>query len=134
MTLAAIPPPKKSKRRQDHRPPTVPLLYSGQTKDNLRFAQQEATPDSAEVLVFQAPGISFPDWTATTGARSVSALMSFAFLACLLSASSSTSSTLAKDSANCFDSVYLQYLAHDLALHVACMSRLYNDWGSLETA
>ena len=99
------------------------LSHIRQVKDNRRFSTQNAAATSASVAVFQDPTMSFYEWAYTIGAQSVSALMSFAFLTCLLGASS--------PGIDCFDTALLKYLAQDLRSHIAVMSRLYNDWGSL---
>ena len=98
-----------------------------QTKDNARFTQQKLREHEDEIATFHEAGLTFHEWVSEVGARSVSALMSFTFLVCLLGASSAY-----PYEADCFETAYLKYLAGDLALHVANMSRLHNDWGSLD--
>ena len=110
------------------------LAHVQQARDNMRFSRQKVQQSTKhdhpamDIQIFQNPGRSFYGWVTTTGARSVSALMSFAFLTCLLGAYTRKGSRTAK----CFDTAYLQYLAEDLSAHIANMSRLYNDWGSLD--
>ena len=109
------------------------LSHIQQARDNLRFTRQKRQKlnptDKADAAVetFLDPGISLHNWVHTTGAKSVSALMSFAYLVCLLGAYTGGS-----HATKVFDTAYLQYLTEDLSAHIANMSRLYNDWGSLD--
>ena len=109
---------------------TFLLAHVAQTEDNSRFLHQRAR-DTATASVFTASRNSFYTWAHSTGADSVSCPFSFAFLTCLISAFSATSHTKLPTS-DCFGSVRQKYLAEDLYSHLAVMSRLYNDTGSLK--
>lgn len=101
------------------------LAHLCQIKDNSRFSSQLEEPSSslATTKAFTSASSTFYTWAHTTGAESVSCPFSFAYLTCLLGASSNRG----KD---CFSSAYQKYLSHDLCSHLAVMSRLYNDYGS----
>ncbi len=103
------------------------LSHIAQIEDNGRFSIQEPQSNS-RIAVFTSPRTSYYTWAHTVGANSVSCPFSFAFFCCLLGATTS-SSTNPRD---CFPSVFEKHLARDLSGHLAVMSRLYNDYGSLE--
>ena len=105
------------------------LLHSHitQIEDNGRFSIQEPLSNPG-VAIFASPRTSYHTWLHTIGASSVTCPFSFAFLCCLLGAArhSSTGPT------DCFPHIFEKHLARDLCDHLAVMSRLYNDYGSLE--
>ena len=103
------------------------LSHIAQIEDNSRFSLQEPQWNS-QIDIFTSPRTSYYTWAHTIGAESVSSPFSFAFFCCLLGATTSPS-TGPKD---CFPSVFEKHLARDLSGHLAVMSRLYNDYGSLE--
>ncbi|MCJ1478595.1 hypothetical protein MMC13_007276 [Lambiella insularis] len=99
------------------------LSHLRQIDHNTRFSAQGSLR-AQEPATFLDPLISFYDWAHTTGAQSVSALMSFTFLTCILGAASTAYS-------DCFATARQKYLSQDLGARIAVMSRLYNDWGSM---
>ena len=105
---------------------TFLLSHITQTEDNARFSAQEPQSQST-IAVFVSAQKPFYEWAHTTGADSVSCPFSFAFFTCLLGSSLSSSPYRA----DCFSSIHETYLARDLCNHLAVMSRLYNDFGSL---
>ena len=110
---------------------TFLLSHVTQLLDNSRFATQQPWKDS-RTKVFASPKTSFYNWAHSTGADSISCPFSFAFLTCLLGATSTHSlSPLQQVAADCFGSVGQKYLAEDFCSHLAVMSRLYNDFGSI---
>ena len=94
-----------------------------QIRDNIRFSQQTTASDGS-IAVFHIPRSSFYSWTHTTASKHISAPFSFAFYTCLIG------STLGNGD-SCFLSARQDYLAQDLSLHLAVMSRLYNDYASV---
>lgn len=105
---------------------TFLLSHTAQIEDNARFSAQEPHTQSLTAIFF-SPRSSYYEWAHTTGADSVSCPFSFAFFTCLLGSSMRSS----RHPADCFSSVHQSYLARDLCCHLAVMSRLYNDYGSL---
>ena len=107
------------------------LSHVAQISDNSRFATQTSWTPSP-TTVFATPRTPFYTWAHTTGADSVSCPFSFAFFTCLLGAAAAPTHRGAQEQADdCFTSVYQKYLAQDLCAHLAVMSRLYNDFGSV---
>lgn len=108
------------------------LSHIQQIQDNRKFTNQSSWSPS-QTSVFDDARTPFPTWLHTTGAESVSALMSFSFLACILGHSFNGSATAWRgDPQTCFTTIKQQYLAHDLSARLAAMSRLYNDYGSIK--
>lgn len=105
---------------------TFLLSHIAQIEDNARFSAQEPRSQSS-TAIFLPTRSSYYEWAHTTGADSVSCPFSFAFFTCLLGSSLRQS----RHPADCFSSVHQSYLARDLCGHLAVMSRLYNDYGSL---
>ena len=105
---------------------TFLLSHTAQIEDNARFSSQEPHSQSS-TAVFVSTRSSYYEWAHTTGADSVSCPFSFAFFTCLLGSSLRSS----RYPADCFSSIHQSYLARDLCSHLAVMSRLYNDYGSL---
>ena len=100
------------------------IAHITQIQDNNRFSRQ-ISHSSNKISTFLTPRTSYYTWVHTTAAEHISCPFSFAFYTCLIGASSSTPST------DCFSSVQQKYLAHDLCMHLAVMSRLYNDYASV---
>lgn len=98
------------------------LSHIDHIQDNARFSKCNLLP--AKTAVFLNPCTSYYSWAHTTGAVSVSCPFSFAFFACLLG-----SSPLQRG--DCFPLLGRKYLAADLCFHLAVMSRMYNDYGSI---
>lgn len=112
------------------------LSHIAQIADNSSFATHSVW-NADTTSVFANPGQTFFNWAHTTGAESVSCPFSFAFLTCLLGAAPATTrrnpSGQEKDRADdCFGPARQKYLAQELCMHLAVMSRLYNDFGSVE--
>ena len=105
---------------------TFLLSHTAQIEDNARFSAQEHHPQSS-TAIFVSTRLSYYEWAHTIGADSVSCPFSFAFFVCLLGSSLRSG----RHPADCFSSVHQSYLARDLCGHLAVMSRLYNDYGSL---
>ena len=103
------------------------LSHITQVEDNTRFSAQGPHSQSS-TAVFASTRLSYYEWAHTIGAESVSCPFSFAFFTCLLGSSLRSSRHPAED---CFSSIHQTYLARDLCGHLAVMSRLYNDYGSL---
>lgn len=99
------------------------LSHITHIQDNARFSKCILLP-ATTVAVFLDPCTSYYAWAHTTGAVSVSCPFSFAFFACLLG-----SSPLQRG--DCFPLLHRKYLAADLCFHLAVMSRMYNDYGSI---
>ena len=111
---------------------TFLLSHLKQISDNSRFASQTSWSPST-LSIFREPRLSFYTWVHSTGADSISCPFSFAFFTCLASDPCKNRFREPLGSASdCFGSVRQKYLAQDLCLHLATMSRLYNDYGSLE--
>lgn len=107
------------------------LSHVAQISDNSRFASQALWNPSA-TTVFASPRTSFYTWAHTTGADSISCPFSFAFFTCLLGVEAAPKHTgTQKQADDCFTSMHQKYLAQDLCAHLAVMSRLYNDFGSV---
>lgn len=106
------------------------LSHVDQLQDNKRFKKQVSW-SASNATIFETPRLNFLRWLQTTGADSVSAPMSFAFLTCLLGASANESSTGRRERMDCFTTIGQKYLAHDLSARLAVTSRLYNDYGSI---
>ena len=100
--------------------------HTAQIEDNARFSAQEPRSQSS-TAIFLSTRLSYYEWAHTTGADSVSCPFSFAFFTCLLG----SSLCQGRHPADCFSSIHQSYLARDLCGHLAVMSRLYNDYGSL---
>ncbi len=107
------------------------LSHITQIAANSRFATQSSW-NSSTTSVFASPRQTFYDWVHITGAESVGGPFSFAFLTCLLGAASAPTQKAAEQADDCFGSARQKYLAQELSMHVAVMSRLCNDFGSME--
>lgn len=110
------------------------LSHIAQIADNSSFATQSAW-NTGTTSVFANPRQPFFNWAHTTGADSVSCPFSFAFLTCLLGAAPATTRNPSRPEGradDCFGSARQKYLAQELCMHLAVMSRLYNDFGSVE--
>ena len=111
---------------------TFLLSHIAQIADNSSFATQSSW-DSSATSVFANPRQTFHSWVHTTGAESVSCPFSFTFLTCLLGAALPSTHQQSREQVNdCFASARQGYLAQELCMHLAVMSRLYNDFGSVE--
>ena len=99
------------------------LSHIDHIQDNARHSKRNLLP-SKTAAIFLNPCTSYYSWAHTTGAVSVSCPFSFAFFACLLG-----SSPLRRG--DCFPLLGRKYLAADLCFHLAVMSRMYNDYGSI---
>ena len=99
------------------------LSHIHQIQDNARFSKGSSLPATTEA-VFLNPCTTYYAWAHTIGAVSVSCPFSFAFFACLLGSSS-------LQRGDCFPLICRKYLAADLCAHLAVMSRMYNDYGSI---
>ncbi|PVH96124.1 hypothetical protein DM02DRAFT_731392 [Periconia macrospinosa] len=97
------------------------LAHIIQMEDNARL------PAGSTLVTLSPPRTSFYTWSRSTGSQHTSALLSFAFYSCLL-----TSGKGAKGRQDCFPGALLKYHASDLASHLAVMSRLFNDWSSIQ--
>ncbi|MCJ1397653.1 hypothetical protein MMC11_000849 [Xylographa trunciseda] len=101
------------------------LAHLIQIQDNNRFSQQgPQCGDSDSIPAFLTPRTPFYTWVHTTAADHISCPLSFAFYACIVSATFPTVS-------DCFPSARHKYLAQDLCTHLSIMSRLYNDFASV---
>ena len=108
------------------------LSHIAQIADNSNFATQPSWEPSATPIFF-SPRRSFYSWVHTTGAESVSCPFSFAFLTCLLGATSVPAQKQFQETVDdCFGSIRQKYLAQELCTHLAVMSRLHNDFGSVD--
>ena len=106
--------------------------HVAQIADNADFARQSPWSSSTPSVLTSARQ-SFYTWVHTTGAESVSCPFSLAFLTCLLGAASTPENKRSEEpAADCFGSTRRKYLAGELCTHLAVMSRLYNDYGSVE--
>ena len=111
---------------------TFLLSHIAQAADNSSLATQ-CSRNSSMTPVMADPRQSFYDWVHTTGAETISCPFSFAFLTCLLGAApASTNQKLEEPAHDYFGSARQKYLAQELSMHIAVMSRLYNDFGSLK--
>lgn len=110
---------------------TFLLSHIKQIAENSSFAAQSSW-DSSTTSVLASPHQTFYDWAHNTGAESVSCPFSFAFLTCLLGAASASTQEAQEQADDCFGSARQKYLAQELCMHLAIMSRLYNDFGSVE--
>ena len=108
------------------------LSHISQVTDNSRFATQSSWNSSA-TSVFVKPRTSFYTWAHSTGADSVACPIAFAFLICILGSTTAASTNSGKSYSadEFFGSARQKYLAEDLCSHLAVMSRLYNDYGSI---
>ena len=106
------------------------LSHVTQISDNLLWATQGGHLSAKGV--FAKHRTSFHVWAHSTGAESVSCPFSFAYFTCLLGTTLAPTRQKAGEFAkDCFGSVHQKYLAQDLCDHLAVMSRLYNDFGSV---
>ncbi|KAL6715608.1 hypothetical protein ACLMJK_006569 [Lecanora helva] len=87
-------------------------------EENARLSKQISLSDG---LTLDSPPGSFFEWVRTTGASHVGCRPHFGFLSCLI----------AQSPFECFPTVEEKYFAQDLNLHLATMSRMLNDYGSL---
>lgn len=111
---------------------TFLLSHIAQIAENSNFATQSSCNSSTTSVSF-SPRQSFYSWVHTSGTESVSCAVSFAFLTCLLGAASATAHERWQEPADdCFDSARQKYLAHEVCTHLAVMSRLCKDYGSVE--
>ncbi|KAL8687602.1 MAG: hypothetical protein Q9218_006270, partial [Villophora microphyllina] len=101
------------------------IAHIDQIRDNARF-QHQLRVSPAVTKVWLWPGNSHYIWAHTTGAVHTTCAFSFQYYLCLLG-----HSAFGYPSPNIFDSAYTKYLAGDLCTHLAVMSRLYNDYGSV---
>lgn len=100
-----------------------------QISDNASFMTQISRVSSS-TSIFTNPDQSFYQWVHNTGGESVSCPFAFNFLTCLLGAASRQRPQ--KPTEDCFNSTIHSYMAQELCTHLAAMSRLYNDFGSVE--
>jgi hypothetical protein len=98
-----------------------------QMEDNTQLCQSQSksNPD-LDVPILPTPRSSFYTWARTTASQHISCPLSFAFYCCLLS-----SSTRSKEASDCFPTPEEKYKASDLCTHLAVMSRLLNDYASI---
>jgi hypothetical protein len=96
------------------------MAHMLQMEDNARL------PVGTMLTTLPSPPASFYTWSRSTGSQHISALLSFAFHNCLLSAAQDT-----KQRQDCFPTPVQKYKASDLSARLAVMSRLFNDWASV---
>lgn len=106
------------------------LAHLDQLQDNKRFMHQPSWSPTG-MVIFKTPRSSFSKWLQNTGSNSVSALMSFSYLTCILGASSSSIPARKDENVSCFNTVEQKHYAADFSARLAAMSRLYNDYGSI---
>ncbi|MCJ1349833.1 hypothetical protein MMC31_008074 [Peltigera leucophlebia] len=99
------------------------LSHIDHIQDNARYSKCNFLP-AKTAAIFLNPCTSYYSWAHSTGAVSVSCPFSFAFFTSLLG-----SSPLRRG--DCFPLLGRNYLAADLCFHLAVMSRMYNDYGSI---
>lgn len=99
------------------------LSHIDHIQDNAGFSKCDLLPTTT-AAVFLNPCRSYYTWVHTTGAISVSCPFSFAYFICLLGSSP-------LQPGDCFPQLRRKYLAADLCFHLAVMSRMYNDYGSI---
>ena len=88
-------------------------------EENARLSKQD--PSRSDITPFRSPSGTFFEWVRSTAASHVACKPSFVFLSCLI----------AQGNLECFPGAEEKYFAQDLNLHLATMSRMYNDYGSL---
>ena len=88
-------------------------------EENARLSKEDSSHNY--VTPFRSSSGTFYDWVRSTGASHVACKPAFVFLSCLI----------AQGHLDCFPSAEEKYLAQDLNLHLATMTRMYNDYGSL---
>lgn len=88
-------------------------------EENARLSKQD--PSRTHITPFRSPPGTFYNWVRSTGASHVACKPAFVFLSCLI----------AQGNLECFPGAEEKYLAQDLNLHLATMTRMYNDYGSL---
>ena len=89
-------------------------------EENVCLVEQNSCTDT-DTTSFQSPNGSFFAWVRSTAASHVACKPSFVFLSCLIG----------RESHECFPGVEAKYFAQDLNLHLATMTRMYNDYGSV---
>ncbi|KAF4628001.1 hypothetical protein G7Y89_g10156 [Cudoniella acicularis] len=92
------------------------LAHVAHSADNAQFLQQQQLESHQ---TFSA-GTAFYDWLHHTSAVNTSCPYSFAWLACRIG-----------EGKESFPDAITKYLARDLAVHLAAMCRMYNDYGSI---
>ena len=97
------------------------LAHNAHDADNASF-QAQANISSETHSIFADPKSSYHDWVRTTASESTAAISSFTFYTCLLGRGNKS---------DFFASVQAKYYAQEFCKHVATMSRMYNDYGSL---
>ena len=88
-------------------------------EENARLSKQD--PSRTHITPFQNPSGTFFEWVRSTAASHVACKPAFVFLSCLV----------AQGNHECFPGAEEKYFAQDLNLHLATMTRMYNDYGSL---
>jgi hypothetical protein len=104
------------------------LAHMTQMTDNTALTSdhsQERTGPKPK-LVFNTSSPFF-HWVRTTGSQHVSCPISFAFFCCLISASNGQN-----ERDDCLPTPQQKYMASDLCVHLAAMSRLFNDYASIK--
>ncbi|KAF2688533.1 Ent-kaurene synthase [Lentithecium fluviatile CBS 122367] len=96
------------------------MAHMLQMEDNTKLRVDSA------LLTLSSPRSSFYTWSRTIGSQHISALLSFTFYSCLVSASQKT-----EKRQDCFPNAVQKYKASDLSARLAVMSRLFNDWSSV---
>ena len=99
------------------------LAHIDQIRENGRLRAQKSG-SSTTIVNFESPRTSHYEWSHTTAATHTSCALSFAFYICHLGSSSTRC-------ADIFQTSYQKYMARDLCAHLAVLSRLYNDYGSV---
>ena len=99
------------------------LSHIQQIKDNARFLHQE-TYSPTITKPFLTPRTKHYAWAHTTAASHTSVPISFIIHICNIGALSARGS-------DCFHTGYQKYMLEDLCSHLAVMTRLSNDYGSI---
>ena len=100
-----------------------------QIRDNKRLRYQKLNSHDNTQL-FQTSGVTHYTWSRTTAANHTSCPYSFSFFTCHKNVRTAWSLN-GSSSPDCFQTGYQKYMAEAVCLHLATMTRLYNDYGSL---
>ncbi|OCL09618.1 Ent-kaurene synthase [Glonium stellatum] len=105
------------------------IAHITQIKDNSRISALSKVNGGTTFAEFRssAPRLPFYTWTHTTGAEHISCPLSWVFYTCIL-----RPRAYVRERKDRFQSVQQKYKSRDLCSHLAVMSRLYNDFGSIE--
>ena len=95
------------------------LAQLGSVSDNTILAKRSSRLELSASS--QSDFQPFFEWVRGPAAESVSGMQIFALLTCMIG----------QDGMDCFLDIEQKFLAHDMCLHLATMSRMYNDYSSL---